>query len=208
MRTPKELTAGLHLIIYPALMLKGLGTYLLLLSVYAGPVWVPTVVVLIATLCVTGLETLMPDKRQWQPSNSDDSARMGPCLLGNTATRSTVVISLPFGLGGCSVPVKPVMSDLSLEKTELLRGNNIVITKRVTLERAKKMLFISGFEKTVDVTATSKFGEEHAIANVDCIVSGLQDVLGETSVFESAEDAAKQWQPGQCAIPLGIEPEQ
>jgi hypothetical protein len=86
---------------------------------------------------------------------------------------------------GCAV--QPEVHELDVEIMDDLRIENLVLTKRVFLERGKEK---SGFytkEDTVDVIATSKFGKGHDIANLDCIIAGLHDGLEGSSIFSPSE---------------------
>jgi hypothetical protein len=77
------------------------------------------------------------------------------------------------------------VNNLESEKSDTSRMNNIVLSKRVVLDRGKekKGFFLS--EKTVDVTATSNFGKEHDIANVDCIIAGLRAALKNSTIIST-----------------------
>lgn len=90
---------------------------------------------------------------------------------------------------GCISGVHPSVQEMDLseeEKTTFL-VNHTVISRKVKLERgvAHKEIFIS--DKYVDVPATSSFGKEGEIANVDCIVSGIREVSEDLVVIYPVE---------------------
>lgn len=97
-----------------------------------------------------------------------------------------IIIFIGSALGGCVRGVQPTLHELDLEKSDNSRIRNLVLTQRVVVERGKKKVKIYSSEKTTEVASTSKFGKEHEIANVDCIVTGLQDVLSHVSLISSS----------------------
>lgn len=93
-------------------------------------------------------------------------------------TRLPLIIFISLMICGCfGGAEKPTVHDINPEEYDASRMNNIVLSRKVVLEsgKEKKGFFLS--EKTVDVTATSNFGKENDIANIDCIVAGLRNVL-------------------------------
>ena len=74
-----------------------------------------------------------------------------------------------------------------MEELEASLINNLVLTKRVNLERGIRKGGIYSPEKTTDVTATSNFGKEHEIANVECIIAGLSGVFEQSSIITNAQ---------------------
>lgn len=97
------------------------------------------------------------------------------------------IVFLGLILSGCSMAIKPEVDSLDLEELEASLINNLVLTKRVNLERGIRKGGIYSHEKTTDVTATSNFGKEHEIANVECIIAGLSGVFGESSIITNAQ---------------------
>ena len=90
-------------------------------------------------------------------------------------------------LCGCISGVQPTVHDLDSEESDASRINNVVLTRRVALDHGTKIITNYSSERTVDVTATSSFGKEHEIANVDCIVSGLRNALKDPIIISPVE---------------------
>ena len=102
--------------------------------------------------------------------------------------RLLLVAILGLVLCGCARgPSAANESVLNLEKHDTSQINNIVLTKRVVLARGKKKTSFYELEETSDVTATSEFGKENEIANLDCIVAGMHSVLQGERIISPAE---------------------
>jgi TPR repeat protein len=83
------------------------------------------------------------------------------------------------------MPPEVAKLDLSISEGSLIR--HIILTKRVVLDRGKEKVGFYFSEKSADVTATSKFGLEHEIANVECIISGLHDALTNSKIISTTQ---------------------
>lgn len=103
------------------------------------------------------------------------------------ATRLFLTIFLGLMLCGCIYGVPPNVHDLELENLDGSRIDNVVLTKRVVLERGTKIIAKYSSETTVDEISTSYFGTEHEIANVDCIVAGLRSALKDPTIISPVE---------------------
>jgi hypothetical protein len=103
-------------------------------------------------------------------------------------TRILLVLVLGMILSGCVGGIKPEVRSFNLEGSEASLLGHIVLKRRVVLERTTKTQQLQWFEeKTVDEIATSRFGNEHEIANVDCVVTGLRNVLKNSILVSSDE---------------------
>lgn len=103
-------------------------------------------------------------------------------------TRTFLILILGMILCSCVAGVKPEVRTRDLKEIDTSLVEDIVLTKRVALERTNKTQQLQGFEeKVVDEVATSRFGKEHKIANVGCIVAGIKDVLKSPSIISATE---------------------
>lgn len=103
-------------------------------------------------------------------------------------TRIFLILILCSILSGCVRGIKPEVHSINLEESDASSFNHLVLKKRVVLERTKKAQQLQGFdEKSVDEIATSRFGKEHEIANVDCILTSLRDVLKTSNIISATE---------------------
>jgi hypothetical protein len=106
-------------------------------------------------------------------------------------TRLLLIAFLGLTLYGCArelgIPNERVLnSDSDMLNNNQI--NNIIMTKRVELAHdEKKTKFYSMVETTSEVTASSNFGEENEIANLDCIAAGIRLVLRSVHIIPPAE---------------------
>lgn len=104
-----------------------------------------------------------------------------------TASRLLLIVFLDFLLCSCFGGVQPTVHNLESEKSDDLRMKNIILTRRVVLERGEKTVEIYHSERSIDETASSKFGREDEFTNVDCIVAGLRNVMKNSMIVTPAE---------------------
>jgi hypothetical protein len=86
-------------------------------------------------------------------------------------------------LCGCFRFPEPIHVEESvLADAQTTKFNDIVLSKRVFVERGSEKATYYFGEIANDVTATSNFGEEHEIANLDCIATGIHQTLETSSI--------------------------
>ena len=95
---------------YPLVMLSGITGFLFLQSIYPNVIWIAYIPVLFATICVTGLEIIIPHNRNWLPNSRDIKTDIVYMLFVQ------VGVPLILGLGLVSLlhaPLSNVGSQLS-----------------------------------------------------------------------------------------------
>jgi len=88
----------------------------------------------------------------------------------------------------CSCSSLPVIEQKTgIDQIHDLQVTNLVLTKRVVLEpdQGERRRYVS--QKIVSVTPTSNFGKANEIANLDCVVTGLHEVLQDSAIVTPAE---------------------
>ena len=88
----------------------------------------------------------------------------------------------------CSCTSLPVIEkNAGIDQIPDLQITNLVLTRRVVLEpgQGERRRYVS--QKIVSVTPTSNFGKANEIANLDCVVTGLHEVLHNSAIVTPAE---------------------
>jgi hypothetical protein len=90
-------------------------------------------------------------------------------------------------LCGCTNTAPLTIHDLDLEQSDSSRINSLILTKRVVLERGIEKVERYASVTSKEVTATSRFGKEDEIANVECIVTGMREVIESPTIIPTYE---------------------
>lgn len=99
----------------------------------------------------------------------------------------SAVLSLPSGCMHFSRDEEPVVESLVFPESGEFTEPDVMLTRRVVLERGSapsKSLF---GDKSADVTATSHFGKEHEVADISCVVAGISETLKQPRIIASEE---------------------
>ncbi|NNJ93565.1 MAG: hypothetical protein HKP57_02360 [Halobacteria archaeon] len=96
-----------------------------------------------------------------------------------------LITCIGYMLCGCTNKAPLTIHDLDHEQSDASRINNLILTKRVVLERGIEKVERYTSVTSKDVTATSRFGRENEIANVECIVTGMREVIEDPAIIST-----------------------
>lgn len=90
---------------------------------------------------------------------------------------------------GCTGTLPTRVHNLDLNKLNVAETDDLVLTRRVVLESGQaslRSIYVFG-TRYRDVTATSDFGAESEIANVNCMIAGLRDISPDSNIISTAD---------------------